>query len=82
MKTGDGKNTMFKLLKRLAKNDNRGDISFIEVKELYDAAYAEKAKARINLRRFQSLMNQAIQLDEAYRVQLGLIQQAKYGEAA
>ena len=73
---------MFKILKNLAKNDNQGDISFVDVKELYDAAYAEKAKARINLKRFRSLMTKAVQLDEAYRAQLGLMSQNRYSEAA
>lgn len=73
---------MFKLLKKLAKNDNRGDISLLDVKELYDAAYEEKAKARVNLKRFKSLMNKAVQLDEAYRVQLKLSQRLKYEGAA
>ena len=82
MKTTYGEYTMFKLLKRLANNDNQGDISFVDVKELYDTAYAEKAKARANLRRFKALMSKAVQLDEAYRVQLGLVVQARYGEAA
>lgn len=77
-----GKTIMFKLLKRLANNDNQGDISFVDVKELYDAAYAEKAKARVNLKRFKVLLSKATQLDEAYRVQLGLMQQARYGEVA
>lgn len=73
---------MFKLLKRLARNDNHGDISFVDVKELYDTAYAEKAKARVNIKRFKALISKAEQLDEAYRVQLGLITQARYGEVA
>lgn len=77
-----GEKTMFKLLKNLAKNDNQGDISFVDVKELYDEAYAEKAKARVNLKRFKALMQKAVQLDEAYRAQLGLAQQARYGEVA
>ena len=71
---------MFKLLKRLANNDNEGEISFVDVKQLYDDAYAEKAKARVNLKKFRTLMKKAIQLDTAYRVQLGLIEQARYSE--
>ncbi len=73
---------MFKLLKKIARNDNHGDISFVDVKELYDAAYDEKAKARVNLKRFKSLMSRAVQLDKAYRVQLGLIQSKRYEVAA
>ena len=33
------------LLKKLANNDNGQEISLFDVKELYDAAYAEKGKA-------------------------------------
>ncbi len=73
---------MWKLLKRLARNDNQGDISFIDVKELYDAAYAEKARARVNIKHFSALMTKAVQLDEAYRIQLGLAQVTRYGRAA
>lgn len=73
---------MFKVLEKIAKNDNQGDISFVDVKELYDAAYAEKDKARINLKRFTVLLAKAVELDEAYRLQLGLAQQARYGEVA
>jgi len=73
---------MFKILKKLALNDNLAEISFFDVKELYEAAYAEKAKARVNLKRFQALMVKATQLDEAYRAQLRLAQTQKYGRAA
>ncbi len=64
------------------KNDNKNEISFIDVKELYDEAYAEKAKIRINLKRFHALIIRATQLDEAYRVQLGLSQKIRYEEVA
>ena len=46
------------------------EISFIEVKSLYDAAFAEKEKARVNLTRFKRLMRKAQQMDKAYRLQL------------
>jgi len=46
------------------------EISFIEVKSLYDAAFAEKDKARVNLTRFKRLLRKAKQLDKAYRLQL------------
>ena len=58
------------------KNDNKansGDqeaISVFDVKALYDAAYEEKAKARVNIKLFRSLMAEAIKLDAAYRDQL------------
>ncbi len=64
---------MWGMIKKLAKNDNKDEISYFDVKELYEAAYAEKAKTRVSLKRFKALMNKARQLDNAYRVQLGLI---------
>lgn len=73
---------MWELLKRIAKNDNLDEISLFDVKELYDAAYEEKAKARVNLKRFKALMAKAAQLDEAYRAQLSVDQAEKYGVAS
>lgn len=73
---------MWGLLKKIARNDNRSEISFVDVKELYDAAFAEKEKARVNLKRFKVLMAKAEQMDAAYRAQLGLLQAQRYGEAA
>lgn len=49
---------------------NENEISFFDVKELYDAAYDEKAKADASLARFKALMEQAEALDLAYRAQL------------
>ena len=63
------------------KNDNGQEISFIDVKELYDAAYAEKAKAQVNLKAFQVLLDQAVLLDEAYRAQLMQVKPFQYKEA-
>lgn len=73
---------MWGLSRITAKNDNKDEISFVDVKELYDAAFAEKDKAHVNLKRFKSLMAQAEQMDEAYRAQLGLFQATRYEEAA
>ena len=73
---------MWELLKMIAKNDNNTEISFMDVKELYDAAFAEKAKARVNIKRFKTLMAKAEQMDVAYRVQLGLLQATRYEKAA
>jgi hypothetical protein len=73
---------MWGLLKRIAKNDNCGEISFVDVKELYDTAYAEKTKARVNLKKFKSLLEKAEKMDLAYRTQLGLFQITKYEGAA
>ena len=74
---------MLKLLRKWAGNDNSGEISFLDVKELYDAAFAEKNKARVNLKKFKTLMTQAEKMDAAYRVQLGLGQSTQdYKRAA
>ncbi|MEM6812589.1 MAG: hypothetical protein AAF549_09015 [Pseudomonadota bacterium] len=71
-----------KILRKLAGNDNQAEISFLEVKELYDAAFAEKAKARVNLKKFRSLIQKAEKLDALYRQQLALTNAARYQEAA
>jgi len=76
------KNMWGTLLKKLANNDNGQEISLFDVKELYDAAYDEKAKARVNLKKFKKLMEKATQLDEAYRAQLTTAQPFQYGKAA
>lgn len=73
---------MFKLLKYIAKNDNHGDISFVDVKAIYDEAYAEKAKARVNLKKFQSLIKKAEKMDMAYRAQLTQTREARFLGAA
>ena len=74
---------MLKLLRKWAGNDNSGEISYFDVKELYDAAFAEKNKARVNLKKFKILMTQAEKMDAAYRVQLGLRQSTQdYKRAA
>jgi hypothetical protein len=73
---------MWGLLRKLGNNDNQDEISFVDVKELYDAAYAEKAKAKVNLKRFKSLIAKAERMDVAYRAQLGLFQATRYEEAA
>ena len=64
------------------KNDNMQEISLFDVKELYDAAYEEKTKARVSLKRFKALMAKATKLDAAYRAQLTANQAIKYGRAA
>ena len=70
------------LLKKLANNDNGQEISLFDVKELYDAAYAEKAKARVNLKKFKNLIEKAEKLDALYRDQLMTAQPFQYGRAA
>ena len=62
---------------------NENEISFFDVKALYDAAYEEKASARTNIRRFRALMDQAELLETAYRAQLMAARPASYlGKAA
>ena len=65
-----------------AKNDNNAEISFFDVKEMYDAAYAEKEKGRVNMKRFQKLMAHATLLDMAYRAQLSKQKSFKYIRSA
>ncbi|NQZ14680.1 MAG: hypothetical protein HRT94_07650 [Alphaproteobacteria bacterium] len=61
-----------------AKNDNHAEISFFDVKEVYEAAYAEKEKARVNIKRFKQLMAKATLMDMAYRAQLTNARAYKY----
>jgi len=46
------------------------DISIFDVKLYYDAAYEEKAQARVNIARFRRLLTQAEALEAQYRAQL------------
>lgn len=62
---------------------NQNEISFFDVKALYDAAYEEKAKARANIGRFRTLIGQAEWLEAAYRAQLLAARPSSYlGKAA
>lgn len=61
---------------------NQNEISFFDVKALYDAAYDEKAKAKACLKTFKALLEQAEALDLAYRAQLAEHQARLYGKAA
>lgn len=70
------------LMNKSENNDNDQEISIFDVKELYDAAYAEKAKAKVNLKKFKVLMEKAEKMDFAYRAQLVMIQETRYAEAA
>ena len=63
-----------------AKNDD--EVSFVDVKALYDEAYEEKARAKVNLKRFKVLLAKAQKLDEIYRAQLAQQKTFKYGRAA
>ena len=73
---------MLKLLRKWTGNDNYQEISFFDVKELYDAAYDEKAKARVNLKKFKALIQKAEKLDAIYRAQLEMAQISKNRRAA
>jgi hypothetical protein len=62
---------------------NENEISFFDVKELYDAAFAEKDKEGANAQRVAAMMTQAETLDAAYRAQLAAARpQQVYGKAA
>lgn len=65
-----------------SQNDNKNEISFLEVKELYDTAYAEKTLSNVDLTRFSDLMHKADKLAHAYRAQLITNQQTRYKRAA
>jgi len=69
-----------RILRKLARNDNQAEISLFDVKELYDAAYAEKAKARVNLKKFRVLIEKAEKLDALYRTQLVQAKTIRFGE--
>ena len=64
------------------KPANDREISFFEVKDLYEAAYAEKAKARTHLKRFRALLAKAKQLDAVYRAQIAAQDALKHGRVA
>lgn len=64
------------------KNDNKREISFFDVKELYEKAYAYKAENMDDNARFNVLMARAQRLDKAYRVQLALKQTTRYEKKA
>jgi len=61
-----------------AHNDNIAEISFFDVKELYEAAYAAKEKTEGDLGMFQALLSEAERLDQAYRAQLAMAQPFNY----
>ena len=73
---------MWAWLPKTAKNDNQREISFMDVKELYDAAYAVKEKAPRNLKKFRKLMAKATLMDMAYRAQLSKPKAFSYQRAA
>lgn len=60
---------------------NQNGIFLLDVKSLYDDAFAEKAKARACLRSFKAQLARAERLDAAYRSQLVTNRQYLYGKA-
>ena len=58
------------------------EISIFDIKQLYDAAYAEKAKARVSVGQFRNLMAKAERLERRYRHQLEVQAIARLGRAA
>lgn len=74
MKTLRG--TMAKWMEKLIKNKSKQEISFFDVKVLYNEAYEHKARARNALRQFKQMEARAKAMDEAYRTQLGLTKRA------
>lgn len=60
---------------------NENDISVLEVKALYDAAYAERERAQGSMRRYRGLLARAQALDSAYRAQLAAHQARLLGKA-
>ena len=74
MKTLRG--TMVKWMAKLTKSKSKQEISFFDVKVLYNEAYEHKARARTALRQFKQMEARAKAMDEAYRTQLGLTKRA------
>ena len=65
-----------RIFKALVKKAQKSEISFFDVKELYNLAYEEKARARNALRQYKKIEKRAKAMDEAYRAQLGLVRRA------
>lgn len=66
----------------IAHNDNMAEISFFDVKELYEIAYAEKSADGTPSPRFNLLLKRAEKMDTAYRAQLALQTTIRYQKAA
>ncbi len=63
-------------ISKVFKANKAQDITFFEVKELYNLAYEQKAQARNALRQYRQISIKAQRMDEAYREQLGLVRRA------
>lgn len=73
---------MLYLVKKSNRDNHNKEVTFFDVKELYDAAYAEKEQERVNLKKFKKLMAKATLMDMAYRVQMTKVTPLKYKKAA
>jgi len=49
---------------------NQNEISFMDVKALYDGAYAEKASSQVDFQKYNDLMMTAEKMANQYRQQL------------
>lgn len=67
-KLKQAKSQFIKLFQTDISNQNR--INLLDVKALYDAAYAEKDKARTSIKKFNARLQQAQTLDTLYRAQI------------
>jgi hypothetical protein len=65
------KNRIYKAIQSFKKKPVAAEISFFDVKVLYNEAYEHKAKARLALRQYRRIEAQARAMDQAYRSQLG-----------
>ncbi len=66
----------FKITQVFVPKSKKKDITFFEVKDLYNRAYEERARARNALRQYKKIERRAKMLDEAYRTQCGLNRRA------
>ena len=64
------------------KNDNHGEISFFDVKDLYEKAYAFQVNNSADISEFSLLMARARKMDEAYRAQLAQKQTMRHEQKA
>ena len=66
------------MAKKAATQPQQAELSLLDVKELYDLAYAEKDKGAEGEAAFKKILAEAVKLDLAYRRQL--TQAATYKE--
>ena len=66
----------------MKETETNNEISYVDVKTLYDAAFEELNKIGGQILTFQELMTNAEKLDRAYRVQLANQTSFRYGRLA